>query len=247
MRRKQDWVIVSIAIPDESFTENEPYPFIETSNILAHQFDDGSWVSALRFTCEYAELIDQAPDWFLHAKTKAFLLKNPKTSSLKIGEGYMGSNYYSNGLELFYTPEELGINPNIRKRDPSVDGIDVSHWNPNINWYQVYNAGYRFAFVKATEGNGWVDPDFITNMTNGKNDGMFMGAYHFARPDLNTNAALEANYFVSIAGPYISKGYLRPVLDIERHNTLGQTALSNWVHTWMDTVKNATGVEPLWR
>jgi GH25 family lysozyme M1 (1,4-beta-N-acetylmuramidase) len=132
-----------------------------------------------------------------------------------------------------------------------VKGIDVSHWQGNIDWTQVYKAGYVFAFVKATEGDGLLDPKFITNITNAKNAGVIVGPYHFARPDLGNTAIAEADYFVSKAGDYIKSGYLRPALDIECDpvppcaNMPSKTTLVKWVHDWMNRVKDKTGVEPI--
>ena len=92
-------------------------------------------------------------------------------------------------------------------------GIDVSHNNGTINWSQI-SVNKVFAWAKATEGYTFNDPNFSTNMVNGSNAGVVMGAYHFARPDNNT-AVDEANHFVSIAGSYIGTGFLPPVLDLE--------------------------------
>src|SRR5659263_154326 len=79
-------------------------------------------------------------------------------------------------------------------------GIDVSAYQGTINWASVHNAGYNFSFAKATEGIGFTSTTFVSNMNNGNANGMLMGAYHFARPELNPNgAADEANYFVSVA------------------------------------------------
>ncbi|WP_292489682.1 GH25 family lysozyme [Methanoculleus sp. 10] len=125
-------------------------------------------------------------------------------------------------------------------------GIDVSHWQGEINWNSVHNSGKSFAFVKATEGNGFTDPKFITNMNGASANGMLVGAYHFARPDLGNSATDEANYFVDIAGDYISQGYLRPALDLEYgDDSLGKEALSEWVKTWVSTVHAKTGVYPI--
>ncbi|WP_261382842.1 GH25 family lysozyme, partial [Bacillus licheniformis] len=33
-----------------------------------------------------------------------------------------------------------------------IKGIDVSHWQGNINWKKVAGDGIKFAFIKATEG-----------------------------------------------------------------------------------------------
>lgn len=130
-------------------------------------------------------------------------------------------------------------------------GIDISHHNVDgygaIDWAQVRAAGSVFAFVKATEGyNGcWTDATFTTNIERGHAAGLFMGAYHFARPDLNKDAAIEAACFLRVAGPYLTSGHLRPVLDIETGAALGKAQLSAWVQTWLTTVKNRTGLEPL--
>jgi GH25 family lysozyme M1 (1,4-beta-N-acetylmuramidase)/surface antigen len=126
-----------------------------------------------------------------------------------------------------------------------VEGIDVSHWQGNIDWSSVYNSGKKFAFAKATEGVGFTDPNFDKNMNEAHAAGMLIGAYHYARPDLGNDAADEARYFVSVAGKYLKDGYLRPALDLEEGASLGKVALSNWVHEWMETVKSETGIEPI--
>ncbi len=129
-------------------------------------------------------------------------------------------------------------------------GIDVSHHQGTIDWSLVYASGKVFAFVKATEGFTYNDPQFTTNMTNGNNAGVLMGAYHFARPD-NNSAIDEANHFVQVAGNYIGNGYLPPVLDLEDppgtdlQTLYSSSALSNWVLTWLQRVEALTGVEPI--
>ncbi|MCK4800728.1 MAG: glycoside hydrolase family 25 protein, partial [Anaerolineales bacterium] len=126
-----------------------------------------------------------------------------------------------------------------------VDGIDVSHWQGDIKWRKVGDAGIEFAFVKGTEGVGWTDVNFHENMNSGQDSGVVRGVYHFARPNLGNSGAEEANYFLSVAGDYLNSGYLRPVLDLEVGSSLGKTALSNWVLDYMETIKNRTGIEPL--
>ena len=127
----------------------------------------------------------------------------------------------------------------------NVDGIDVSHWQGDIGWMKVAGAGYEFAFAKGTEGVGWTDTMFHQNMAEGENAGVYLGIYHFARPDLGNTGAEEANYFLSVVGDYLKSGYLRPVLDLEVGTSLGKAALSSWVVEWMETVKNRTGISPL--
>ena len=132
-------------------------------------------------------------------------------------------------------------------------GIDVSHWQGNIDWEQVKAEGYTFAWVKATEGMTYMDPMFYTNMENGLDANVVMGAYHFARPDNNTPQE-DASNFLNVASAYIGSGFLPPVLDLENPYSGGQAILlmdmftslelSDWAHEWMIEVELQTGVTP---
>src|SRR5206468_6022875 len=50
-----------------------------------------------------------------------------------------------------------------RQPADSLPGIDVSHYQHQIDWTQVAASGIRFAFAKASEGTGYVDPMYETN------------------------------------------------------------------------------------
>jgi len=134
-----------------------------------------------------------------------------------------------------------------------VAGTDVSKWQGVVDWPQVYASGHQFAFAKATGGDDPAndDPRFTANATGGRAAGVLVGAYHFAYPDLNPaltgpdSAESEALQFVSVVRPYLTQGYMRPALDLERGSGLGKAALSAWVRTWLETVKSQTGVEPV--
>ncbi len=63
----------------------------------------------------------------------------------------------------------------------TVPGIDVSYWNAGIDWPKVRAAGQRFTFIKASEGDGYLDPTFDDNWRGAKAAGLLRGAYHFFR------------------------------------------------------------------
>lgn len=136
----------------------------------------------------------------------------------------------------------------------NVHGIDVSHWQGNINWSNVANDGQIYAWAKASEGMTYQDPQFIANMSNGIDAGVIMGAYHFARPD-NNLAIQDAENFLNTAGAYIGAGFLPPVLDLENPYSGGQSIdllslfssseLSSWVMEWSNTVELQTGIAPI--
>ncbi|HVB95938.1 MAG TPA: glycoside hydrolase family 25 protein [Nitrososphaerales archaeon] len=116
----------------------------------------------------------------------------------------------------------------------------MSIYQGSPNWTSVHSAGYTFAFAKATEGTTITDPDFTSNMVNGKSAGLYMGAYDFAHPSANaTSAVSQANFFDSVAGQYFSTGYLAPALDLEEGcGTLNVSQMSQWIVTWMNTVES---------
>ena len=126
------------------------------------------------------------------------------------------------------------------------DGIDVSHWQGTVNWSKVDNAGVQFAFMKATDGTSYTDPQFATNWAAARSHGIYRGAYHFAEPSSSSgSAAAQARHFVSTVGSLTHAGDLPPVLDLETTGGLGSTALRSWVSTWLSTVEQLTGRNPM--
>jgi GH25 family lysozyme M1 (1,4-beta-N-acetylmuramidase) len=130
-------------------------------------------------------------------------------------------------------------------------GTDVSSHQPGINWTTVKNAGVTFAWAKATEGTGYSNPELTNQVTGATNNGIYVGAYHYALPSSHPNitgansADSEAAFFWSIAGKYIKNGgdYLMPMLDWEDTGaTLAagftSTTMSTWVNEWCNAVSN---------
>src|SRR5437660_10361536 len=60
------------------------------------------------------------------------------------------------------------------------DGVvDVSHHNGAIDWPAVAGAGIALAFIKATQGVGFVDPTFERNRNAAIAAGILAVPYHF--------------------------------------------------------------------
>lgn len=126
----------------------------------------------------------------------------------------------------------------------SLPGIDVSHYQDEIDWTHVAASGIRFAFQKATEGTGYVDPTYATNRAGATANGIVFGAYHFARPDLHPfDPVPEADHYVDTA--QLGQGNLFPVLDLERSGNLTQAELTDWILGWLGRVYERTGVRPI--
>lgn len=122
-----------------------------------------------------------------------------------------------------------------------IEGIDVSHWEGQVDWSAVCGAGYRFAYTKATEGNYYFDDTYIANVSGAKANGIFIGAFHFYK--LNIPAKAQADYFLSKTST--SQLDLPPVLDFEDPGTINKTQVAAGVKEWLDIVAAATKRTPI--
>lgn len=62
-----------------------------------------------------------------------------------------------------------------------IKGIDVSHWQGNIDWNAVKTDGYEFAIIKAggSDSGFYTDRKFRSNYEDAKAAGLAVGAYYF--------------------------------------------------------------------
>src|ERR1051326_7468761 len=75
--------------------------------------------------------------------------------------------------------------------------IDVSHHNGAIDWPAVAGAGIALAFLKATQGEGFVDPAFARNRAGAATAGILAVPYHFLDA---SDPGLQAAHFLSEIG-----------------------------------------------
>lgn len=148
------------------------------------------------------------------------------------------------------TPMVL-VHPDSASIQAAVYGIDVSGWQGNVDWAGQWNAGKRFAYVKATENTNYTNPYFAQQYNGSYNVGMIRGSYHFAHPD-TTSGATQANYFVDHGGGWSRDGKTLPgTLDIE-YNPSGATCyglsaggMVNWIVSFSNQYHARTGVWPV--
>ena len=97
-------------------------------------------------------------------------------------------------------------------------GIDVSHWQGAIDWPTVQRSGRSFAYIKATEGIGYVNPNYRPDTLACRRVGMIPGAYHFlshAPASTGATGAEQARFFFRIIKNDLVANTLPPALDIE--------------------------------
>jgi lysozyme len=59
---------------------------------------------------------------------------------------------------------------------PTVKGMDVSSYDPTVDWPTAHAAGIAFAFVRVSDGTQYPDPMFATHWANAKSAGVLRGA-----------------------------------------------------------------------
>lgn len=60
-------------------------------------------------------------------------------------------------------------------------GIDVSHYQGTFNFARARAEGFDFAFLKATEGSTYRDPQFTSNLASARAAGLLTAAYHYQK------------------------------------------------------------------
>lgn len=97
-----------------------------------------------------------------------------------------------------------------RKKYP-VFGVDVSHYQGDIDWERLEEQGVRFAFIKATEGSGHVDESVRQNLDDSAETGIKRSCYHFFSFD--SSGHTQAQNFINTVGS--DEIDMPPVVDIE--------------------------------
>lgn len=96
-------------------------------------------------------------------------------------------------------------------RKYEIQGVDISHYQGQIDWQTLQKQNIDFAFIKATEGSSHVDACFSQNWASISKTSLYAGAYHFFSFD--SPAKTQAQLFIHTVGPL--SGKLAPVIDIE--------------------------------
>jgi lysozyme len=131
----------------------------------------------------------------------------------------------------------------VRPRPRRVDGIDVSHHQGPVAWTTVAGEGYRFAYLKATEGSTFTDPRFAENWREAADAGLRVGGYHYF--SLCSDPLPQAEHFVAtLAAQRPAARSLPPVVDLELIGNCdpppSEAVLRASVEQFIDAVEVAT-------
>ncbi len=108
----------------------------------------------------------------------------------------------SNGIIWFNSPSRSSY---------PVRGVDVSHYQNEIDWKTLASQDIHFAFIKATEGSKTIDECFAYNWSEAMESGIYAGAYHFFSYD-SSGVTQAENYINTVPA---TENMLPPVIDVE--------------------------------
>lgn len=96
-----------------------------------------------------------------------------------------------------------------------IPGIDVSAWQPHVDWQKVAASGNRWAIIKATEGATYKSPTFKAQVDGARASGLYVGAYHFARWERDDPEKQAEHFARELERVFASGPMIAPVLDLE--------------------------------
>lgn len=120
----------------------------------------------------------------------------------------------------------------------ALNGIDIASYQSGIDLTAV---PADFVIIKATEGTGYVNPDYTRAYAQAKSAGKCLGTYHYAN---GGDYKAEADFYLSQVGGRIGETVL--ALDWEGANNpaFGNSDFA-WCKSWLDYVYEKTGVRPI--
>ena len=128
-----------------------------------------------------------------------------------------------------------------------VRGVDVSSYQGEIDWGKLASQNdISFAFIKATEGSSYVDPNFRYNYSEAQKTGLRIGAYHFFSYD--SPGETQADHFIQTVEKI--DNMLPPVVDLEfygdkEQNPPEQAAVREQLSDLLNRLEAHYGTKPI--
>jgi lysozyme len=126
-------------------------------------------------------------------------------------------------------------------------GIDVSHHQGKIDWTGLKKSDVSFAYIKATEGGTYLDPEFSGNWKAARDEGLAVGAYHFFT-QCKSGEEQAKNFLAHLP---TDPDQLLPVLDAEQTDPCtdkgapAQFDMAKEISAFLDKVEAGAGCRPI--
>jgi len=124
-----------------------------------------------------------------------------------------------------------------------IKGVDVSHYQGEIDWDVLSGQGIRFAYIKATEGSTHQDDRFSDNWNGAAGTDLRIGAYHFF--SFESPGVSQAENFISCVTAV--ENMMPPAVDVEPYGAWKTPDASRLaeLRSWLQTVESFYGSKPV--
>ncbi|MDQ0090196.1 lysozyme [Paenibacillus anaericanus] len=134
------------------------------------------------------------------------------------------------------------------RKSKNAQGIDVSHWQGQIDWQKVAATGISFVFIKATQNR--MDKQFLENVKGAKAAGLLVGAYHYMDDSVTTVDQAKSSaqvFYTAIQAAGGTRVFdLPPVMDYESNKSnLNKATITLVAKTFLEEIYRLTGVKPM--
>lgn len=119
-----------------------------------------------------------------------------------------------------------------------IKGIDISHWQANIDFAKLAKNDIRFAIFKAGEvptgsRREFTDGKYERNISEAAKHGIISGAYYFFHPSIG--ASRQARHFATVMDNF-GHPDLPPVIDVEVNDNLGPPKVASALKGMIDAL-----------
>lgn len=122
-------------------------------------------------------------------------------------------------------------------------GIDVSHWQGDINFAAVKDSGISVVYVKSSEGKSFIDSNFEKNYQNAKANGLKVGFYHYVTARTVSQAKEQALFFARVIAGKLPDCKL--AMDFEDFGNLSIDEINKISKVFLETLEQETKSEVL--
>ncbi len=145
--------------------------------------------------------------------------------------------------ELYKTSNKSLNNMEQSENADAVYGLDVSHYQSQIDWNQVrnfQNHKISYVYIKATEGAYLNDSYYQKNIEDAHRMGIPVGSYHYF--STNISGRVQFEHFKNAVNK--EKQDLVPMVDVEGRRWASPSLCAN-LHEFLDCCEAYYGVKPI--
>ncbi|KAI0760064.1 glycoside hydrolase superfamily [Fomes fomentarius] len=125
--------------------------------------------------------------------------------------------------------------PTLEKR-AAPKGIDISHYQPSVNFNTVKANGLSFVYIKATEGTTYTDPSFSSHYVGATNAGLIRGDNPSGAECYGLSASAMVSWIKDFSNTYHAATGVYPVI----------YSTTDWWKTCTGNSAAFASTNPLW-